>query len=57
MNSRERILSALALKEPDIVPFADWIDESAKLNLVKIESVYGEILILYIPFPMDQPLK
>ena len=35
MNSRERVLSALALKEPDIVPFADWIDEGAKLNLVK----------------------
>ena len=35
MNSRERVLSALALKEPDIVPFADWIDEGAKPNLVK----------------------
>ncbi len=35
MNSRERVLSTLALKEPDIVPFADWIDEGAKLNLVK----------------------
>ncbi|MFQ5453825.1 MAG: hypothetical protein ACE5D6_06525 [Candidatus Zixiibacteriota bacterium] len=35
MNSRERILSALALKEPDVVPFGDWIDEGARLNLMK----------------------
>ena len=35
MTPRERILTALALKEPDCVPFADWIDDHVKKNLLK----------------------
>jgi hypothetical protein len=35
MNSRDRILAALDLKEPDRVPFADWIDAEAKKKLMK----------------------
>lgn len=36
MNSRERVLTALALKEPDRVPFVDWIDDDAKRALLEI---------------------
>ncbi|MCP4630532.1 MAG: hypothetical protein GY850_44525 [bacterium] len=35
MNSRDRTLTALDLKEPDRVPFADWIDAEAKKKLMK----------------------
>ena len=35
MTPRERIMTALALKEPDCVPFADWIDDPVKQNLLK----------------------
>lgn len=34
MNSRERILAALALKQPDRVPFADIVDETVKVKLM-----------------------
>ena len=27
MTPRERIMTALALKEPDCVPFADWVED------------------------------
>ena len=36
MTPRERILTALELKEPDRLPFADWIDEEAKTKLMKV---------------------
>jgi hypothetical protein len=35
MTPRERIMTALALKGPDCVPFADWIDDHVKKNLLK----------------------
>ena len=34
MNSRERVMTALALKEPDWVPFVDWFDASIKKKLM-----------------------
>ena len=36
MNSRDRILAALSLEEPDRVPFADWIDKEAKAKLMNV---------------------
>jgi uroporphyrinogen decarboxylase len=35
MTPKERIMTALAIKEPDCVPFADWMDEHVKKNLIK----------------------
>ena len=35
MTPRERIMTTLALKEPDCVPFADWIDDHVKQKLLK----------------------
>ncbi len=35
MNSRKRVMTALALKEPDRVPFVDWIDAAAKKKLMR----------------------
>ena len=35
MNSKERFMAALNMEEPDHVPFADWIDEDIRLELVK----------------------
>lgn len=35
MTPRERILAALHLKEPDQVPFADWIDDGIRNELAK----------------------
>ena len=34
MNSRQRVMTALALKEPDCVPFVDWVDAPAKKKLM-----------------------
>ncbi|MGD9137130.1 MAG: uroporphyrinogen decarboxylase family protein [Desulfobacterales bacterium] len=34
MTPRERIMTALALKEPDCVPFADWVEDHVKQNLL-----------------------
>ena len=34
MNSRERVMAALTLNEPDCVPFVDWIDAPAKKKLI-----------------------
>lgn len=34
MNSRERILAALNLNQPDRVPFADWVDDGIRAKLV-----------------------
>jgi hypothetical protein len=34
MTPRERVLTALALKQPDRVPFADYIDDDFKEILV-----------------------
>ncbi|NIS70602.1 MAG: hypothetical protein GTO12_17155 [Proteobacteria bacterium] len=39
MTSRERIMAALGLKEPDRIPFADWIDEGIRKKLC---LVFGE---------------
>ena len=36
MNSRERILTALSLKEPDQVPFADWVDIKIRNRLIEL---------------------
>jgi uroporphyrinogen decarboxylase len=38
MNSRERILTALSLKQPDRVPFADDVDEGLKKKIMEIEN-------------------
>ena len=35
MNSRERVMTALALKEPDYVPFVDWVDAPVKKKLME----------------------
>ncbi len=35
MTPRQRIMTALALKEPDCVPFADWIEDRVKQKLIK----------------------
>ena len=35
MTPRQRIMTALALKESDCVPFADWIDDRVKQTLIK----------------------
>ena len=35
MNSRQRVMTALALKEPDYVPFVDWIDAPLKKKLME----------------------
>lgn len=34
MNSRKRVMTALALKEPDCVPFVDWVDDLARKKLM-----------------------
>ena len=34
MNSRERVMAALALKEPDRVPFMDFVDISVKQDIM-----------------------
>jgi len=41
MTPRERILAALDLKEPDHVPFADWIYEPVKNKLMKAMGEKG----------------
>ena len=42
MNSRERVMAALQLREPDRVPFMDFVDTMMDIfiewNLVVIES-------------------
>ena len=35
MTPRKRIMTALASEEPDCVPFADWIEDRVKQNLLK----------------------
>lgn len=35
MNSRERFMAALMLKEPDQVPFADWVNDGIRQKLVQ----------------------
>ena len=39
MNSRQRVMTALALQEPDYVPFVDWIDDLAKKKLMNAMGV------------------
>ncbi|NNL75112.1 MAG: hypothetical protein HKO68_02110 [Desulfobacterales bacterium] len=41
MNSRERMMTTLALKEPDRVPFADWIDAPVKKKLMEAMGTKG----------------
>ncbi len=41
MTPRQRIMTALALKEPDCVPFADWIDDHVKQDLLKAMDAPG----------------
>lgn len=38
MNSRERILKALTLKQPDRVPFADDVDQEVRVRLMGCEN-------------------
>lgn len=38
MNSRERILAALALKQPDRVPFADYAEDSIRKKIMGREN-------------------
>lgn len=42
MTSRERILAALALKEPDQIPFADDVDPAVRSMIMESEH-YGDI--------------
>ena len=44
MTPRERIMTTLALKEPDCVPFADWIDDHVKQRIKKLAPGGGYIL-------------
>lgn len=39
MNSRERVMAALALNEPDRVPFMDFVDDSIKFEIMGTQSV------------------
>ena len=39
MNSRERIMTALALKEPDRVPFMDFIDTPIKRKIMGTDDI------------------
>jgi hypothetical protein len=39
MNSRERIMTALALKEPDRVPFMDFVDTSIKRKIMGTSEI------------------
>jgi hypothetical protein len=34
MNFRERVMAALALKEPDRVPFMDYVDTAVKQQIM-----------------------
>lgn len=38
MTSRQRIMAALALNEPDQVPFADYVDEGIRKKLMGKEE-------------------
>ena len=42
MNSRQRVMTALALKEPDYVPFVDWVDATAKEKLISAMGVQAQ---------------
>ena len=44
MNSRERVMSALALKVPDYVPFVNWVDAEVKQRIEKLAPGGGCIL-------------
>ena len=39
MNSRERVMAALNLKEPDRVPFADYVDTIVKQKIMGTEEI------------------
>ena len=39
MNSRERVMAALHLKEPDRVPFADYVDTIVKQKIMGTEEI------------------
>lgn len=39
MNSRERVLAALHLKEPDRVPFMDFVDTTVKREIMGTEKI------------------
>ena len=39
MNSRERVLAALQLKEPDRVPFMDFVDTIVKQKIMGTEKI------------------
>jgi len=39
MNSRERVMAALALKEPDRVPFMDFVDNIIKQKIMGTEEI------------------
>ena len=39
MNSRERVMAALQLKEPDRVPFMDFIDTVVKQKIMSTEEI------------------
>lgn len=39
MNSRERVMTALNLKEPDRVPFMDFVDTVVKQNIMGSEQI------------------
>ena len=39
MNSRERVMTALHLKEPDRVPFMDFVDTIVKQKIMGTEEI------------------
>ena len=39
MNSRERVMTALALKQPDRVPFVDYLDAAIKKQLMGADDL------------------
>ena len=39
MNSRDRVMTALNLKEPDRVPFMDFVDTIVKQKIMGTEEI------------------
>ena len=48
MNSRERVMAALALKEPDRVPFVDYVDTAVKRQIMGTDDIDEAELALKI---------
>jgi len=56
MNSRERVLAALHLKEPDRVPFADYVDIIVKQQIMGTEEIGGAEFVKNIFETISSPI-